>query len=326
MNADRQDLDAAIRGALAEHGTTIGVAAPDFGVLVSNRQRRTRRLLASATATVAVIGLGGVVFATNRSGPAMRGDAIPGTVTQTVEETPLDTRSEPSTPGSGADPSTSAPTSDDADTLSSIDPATTAPTTVVSGPAEYSCTDPLGEDPSGRQLFGSCEPRPGELDGDYACTDRLGGDDGFVRFSFCEPVGQLGPLPDTDGDAPFDNPDDLPVRATTYVVQAGDYGLSVAEQFCVSVADLESVNGWADISREFPFPGVQILIPDAFDDSNCDLGSYTITVDDMSRSQVADMFCVSVQALDTANVDTEGYSAFYPGLKIVIPPSPSQGC
>lgn len=116
-------------------------------------------------------------------------------------------------------------------------------------PVEYSCFDPLGEDPTGRQLYGSCDPRPGDLDGDDACTDRIGSDNGFVRFSWCEPVGQLGPLPDPDGDAPFDTPDDLPVRATT----SGD----------------------------------------------------------TSRSRVA---------------DTEGYSAFYPGLEIVVPPSWSDGC
>ena len=35
--------------------------------------------------------------------------------------------------------------------------------------------------------------------------------------------------------------------------------------------------------------------------------------------KVAEKFDVTVEALDAANANTNGYSSFYPGLKIVIP-------
>ena len=46
---------------------------------------------------------------------------------------------------------------------------------------------------------------------------------------------------------------------------------------------------------------------------------YTILPTDTSRQRVADFFGITGAALDQANVDTPGYSAFYPTLKIVIP-------
>lgn len=52
---------------------------------------------------------------------------------------------------------------------------------------------------------------------------------------------------------------------------------------------------------------------------NCKAGSYTITKDDTTRIKVASKFNVTVAQLDAANTGTSGYSAFYPGLKIVIP-------
>jgi LysM repeat protein len=52
---------------------------------------------------------------------------------------------------------------------------------------------------------------------------------------------------------------------------------------------------------------------------DCEPGSYTITADDTTRLKVAEKFDVTVEALDAANANTNGYSGFYPGLKIVIP-------
>ena len=52
---------------------------------------------------------------------------------------------------------------------------------------------------------------------------------------------------------------------------------------------------------------------------DCAPGSYTIEETDTSRQKVADKFDVSVAALDAANANTNGYSSFYAGLKIVIP-------
>lgn len=137
-----------------------------------------------------------------------------------------------------------------------------------------------------------------------------------------------------------------------YTVQAGDFPLGVAEKFGVSLDDLVAYNEWAS-AAQFPFPGEVIKIPpggtvqgssapvpdgvetvtggDAEGGSepvgdtiptsgdNCQAGSYTIQEGDNSRIKVAEKFDVTVEALDAANAQTEGYSAFYVGLQIVIP-------
>jgi LysM repeat protein len=131
----------------------------------------------------------------------------------------------------------------------------------------------------------------------------------------------------------------------TYIVQSGDYAIKVADQFGVPLEDLLNFNGWAT-GNEFPFPGEEIKIPPGgktpgaaavaeepaaaatetpvgetipASGSNCEPGSYTIASGDNARSKVANKFDVTVEALDAANSGTSGYSAFYPGLKIVIP-------
>lgn len=141
--------------------------------------------------------------------------------------------------------------------------------------------------------------------------------------------------------APLPGGDETASRSQTYVVQSGDYAIKVADQFGVPLPDLLNFNGWAT-GNEFPFPGEEIKIPpggttqaaatDADTDvaaaagetipdtgSNCAPGSYTIADGDNARSKVANKFDVTVEALDAANAGTSGYSAFYPGLKIVIP-------
>ena len=40
-----------------------------------------------------------------------------------------------------------------------------------------------------------------------------------------------------------------------YTVQAGDFGLKVAGDFGVSLADLENINGWSMRPSSSPFPG-----------------------------------------------------------------------
>lgn len=135
---------------------------------------------------------------------------------------------------------------------------------------------------------------------------------------------------------------------TDYEVQAGDYGIKVADDFGITLAELEAANGWSSAGSEFPGPGSIIKIPanatapaDASDDdasdaetasteaesgetipdpgSNCEAGSYTIEEGDNSRTKVAEKFDVTVDAMDEANQGTNGYDAFYPGLQIVIP-------
>jgi LysM repeat protein len=127
-----------------------------------------------------------------------------------------------------------------------------------------------------------------------------------------------------------------------YVVQSGDAPIVVANRFNVSVDDLIAINEWGP--GEFAFPGQTIkippggtapgaapaaateagdtaapaaTIPDAGD--NCGPGSYTIEATDTTRTKVADKFDVTVGELDAANANTPGYSAFFPGLEIVIP-------
>lgn len=318
MNSNRHKLDGTIRDAIAKHGEALDGAVPDFAALIAVRQRRTRRTLAATTVAVVLLGIGGVVLATSR-------DQTPADAVMDAGATP----EVPATAGVQIETTAVDDTTSTDDTTTTTSRLSLPPVVTVAAtePTEYFCTDSLGEDQLGRALFGSCEPNPGRTDSDYACTDRIGTDDtGRMRFATCEAVGRLGPISGGDDDAPFDDSGDLPVRPTTYVVQPGDYGLKVAAEFCVSIAELEVANGWIDNSREFPVPGAEILIPVGGDETTCALNSYTVTSDDTTRIGVADKFCISVQALDTANIETEGYTVFFPGLVIVIPPSFDDTC
>jgi LysM repeat protein len=136
-----------------------------------------------------------------------------------------------------------------------------------------------------------------------------------------------------------------------YTVQSGDAPYVLVTRFGVTLEDLLAVNEWTDASQ-FPFPGTVILIPpgaksvsaagtaatdtgeeasadegsaettptetipDAGD--NCDQGTYTIAEGDYP-GKVASKFDVTVDALNAANANTSGYSAFFVGLEIVIP-------
>jgi LysM repeat protein len=139
-----------------------------------------------------------------------------------------------------------------------------------------------------------------------------------------------------------------------YVVQAGDYGLKVSSQFEVSLEDLESVNGWADASSEFPGPGSVIKIPaggtngvtsgadaagattadgvvvdgaavegetgTAIPDpgSNCEAASHTVVAGDIPL-KLTELYSVSLDALNAANANNPAYQRFIPGEKIIIP-------
>jgi LysM repeat protein len=145
------------------------------------------------------------------------------------------------------------------------------------------------------------------------------------------------------------DPDAIVEGIQEYTVQSGDAPYVLVTRFGITLEDLLGVNEWTD-PNQFPFPGTVILIPpgarsvtaaadtassagsetstdtdsapaetipDAGD--NCAPGSYTIEEGDTTRTRVADKFDVTVEALDAANAATPGYSAFYPGLEIVIP-------
>jgi LysM repeat protein len=145
------------------------------------------------------------------------------------------------------------------------------------------------------------------------------------------------------------DPDAVVDGIQEYTVQSGDAPYVLVTRFGVTLEDLLGVNEWTDASQ-FPFPGTVILIPpgaksvtasaatgdsdaaastDEADTStpaatipdagdNCDQGTYTIAEGDLP-GRVASKFDVTVDALNAANVNTSGYSAFYVGLEIVIP-------
>ncbi len=144
------------------------------------------------------------------------------------------------------------------------------------------------------------------------------------------------------------DPDAIVEGTQDYTVVFGDYWYGLVARFDVTIDDLLAVNEWTDINK-FPNPGDVILIPpggrsvaavetaatdtgaeadpateaaptetipDAGD--NCVPGKYTIVADDF-EGKVAGKFDVTVEALRAENVNTAGYSAFFPGLEIVIP-------
>jgi LysM repeat protein len=135
----------------------------------------------------------------------------------------------------------------------------------------------------------------------------------------------------------------------TYVVVAGDFPSTIANTYKVPFADLLAINGWTlqgQIVPEFPAPGTTIKIPPNWTEpgtatetptgttpsdaeptttiagggSTCAPGEYTILAEDTSRVKVANKLDTTVEALDAANVNTKGYSGFFPGLKIKTPP------
>lgn len=89
-----------------------------------------------------------------------------------------------------------------------------------------------------------------------------------------------------------------PIGGVTASTQAGGATESTAPSTAPGTATTSTIAGGGD---------------------NCKAGSYTITKDDTTRIKVANKFNVTVEQLDAANASTSGYSAFYPGLKIVIP-------
>ena len=133
-----------------------------------------------------------------------------------------------------------------------------------------------------------------------------------------------------------------------YTVQAGDYGIKVANQFGVSLEDLQNINGWSDASKEFPGPGTVIKIPagatpaateadapaaggevdpatggeagEAIPDpgGNCEAGSHTVVAGDIPLKLV-EQYDVTLEALNEANANNPAYGRFIPGDKIVIP-------
>lgn len=138
----------------------------------------------------------------------------------------------------------------------------------------------------------------------------------------------------------------------SYVIAAGDYPATIAKKYRVAFTDLMAINGWTLAGNqvpEFPAVGTAIKIPPGWAEPgtatdttsagsgdttppnettttiaggqpNCAPGEYTILAEDTSRLKVAKKLDTTVEALDAANVNTSGYSSFFPGLKINTPP------
>lgn len=47
----------------------------------------------------------------------------------------------------------------------------------------------------------------------------------------------------------------------TYTIVSGDFPVKIAENFGVTLQALAAANGWEDLARDFPLPGVVINIP-----------------------------------------------------------------
>jgi LysM repeat protein len=143
------------------------------------------------------------------------------------------------------------------------------------------------------------------------------------------------------------NPGTVHPEEGSYVIAAGDFPSTIARTFKVKFSDLLAINGWTLSGNqvpEFPAVGTTIKIPPGWTEpgtatdgaggstptettttlaggqSTCPPGEYTILAEDTSRTKVAKKLDTTVAALDAANVNTQGYSSFFPGLKIKTPP------
>jgi LysM repeat protein len=148
------------------------------------------------------------------------------------------------------------------------------------------------------------------------------------------------------------NPGDTVEVEQTYTVVFGDYLIGIAKKFGVEATEVASYNEWPEGLNHPLNPGDIVRIPPGgkvpgesgesdtpTTDSDgtptstpsaaqttttlaggaCPPGEYEITAEDTTRIAVANKFDITVEELDAANAGTVGYSAFYPGLKIVIP-------
>lgn len=137
---------------------------------------------------------------------------------------------------------------------------------------------------------------------------------------------------------------------TQYTVQSGDVPFTVANKFSVPLDALNLAN--ADTAGYSSFyVGLKIVIPAGATipdpassttttvpgsvtnttaaqttlPGNCAQGSYTIVEGDLPGT-VAKKFDVTLEQLNAANVNTDGYKNFIVGVKIIIPASSATGC
>jgi hypothetical protein len=154
-------------------------------------------------------------------------------------------------------------------------------------------------------------------------------------------------------------PGDVIFHESQYVTVAGDFPFNVAYRFGVDFDEFVALNGWTTENGEVPDwppsgttiripagaiipnetgPGATLITlvpnttlpppPPSIDPTasvepgtsaaptGCD--TYTVQEGDVPLNVASDLG-VTVDALDAANEDTDGYGAFYVGLEIVVP-------
>jgi len=153
---------------------------------------------------------------------------------------------------------------------------------------------------------------------------------------------------------PGANPGTVHPEEGTYVIANGDLPSLIARRYKIKFQDLLAINGWTLVGTgssaqvpEFPAVGTVIRIPPGWTEpgeapdtsssgstdttpnettttiaggqSTCGTsGEYTIVEGDY-LGKVAKKLDTTVDALNAVNADTQGYSAFFPGLKIKVP-------
>ena len=153
-------------------------------------------------------------------------------------------------------------------------------------------------------------------------------------------------------------PGSVLLTEATYEVQDGDYPFVVADRFGVDFDEMVALNGWTVVDGsvpEWPKPGITIRIPagatvpdgpavlvpvgtvapdpstdttpgtdnsatgtSAAVDNGVGCGTYTVVEGDY-LGRVATKLSTTVEKLNEANKNTDGYGAFYIGLVISVP-------
>lgn len=94
-------------------------------------------------------------------------------------------------------------------------------------------------------------------DGDAASRPTITLEAGATSFQTLPPA-TAAP---TESEATSEEDDEDASGVQEYTVQSGDYGFKVANDFGVSLEDLENINGWSDAGVDFPNPPTVIKIP-----------------------------------------------------------------
>lgn len=159
------------------------------------------------------------------------------------------------------------------------------------------------------------------------------------------PTAVEGATPATGGSAVGGEPGEVSEGEQSYEIERGDNLSAIASDFGVTIDQITNFNNWSDGSRHLLVPGETIRIPPGAkfpaggggdngpDDSNAadaasddpDLcpngerrGTYTIQAGDIPGT-VARRLNVSLEDLNAANANTQGFRNFVVGAEIIVP-------